>query len=413
MVPEISKLYKSQIKYIIDQFITSEAASSKTSLPVIEVRPSQVNYNAMKAQLSLLWESSPVYREKIERWIRESILAGDQEQVIAMDPVTGLVSITAIIYFYKLSEKVIDGLSIPKHLRKGADQFALKNPAPEISRKINQLYHHSIQADTRHFIRSKCQAPQKADILILTIVEVEYQAVISFLQNIAEVEGLSGTKYSMGDFGRFKVAVRRCLLQGSVNMGIEADRALHFFKPNFAILTGMAAALRQKVTLGDVVIASLSFYYESGKETVGGFRFRPRGGAFHFEFLEQARYLADNMLQLWSEKTPPEFKALVGTIVAGEKVVTTDKTRLVQDIKQQFEDALALSMEGYGLLSALNGHPNTKGLEIRGISDIIAMGNKDVTYHDGSRERAATNAARFTFRLLSYQEQNSLYPTTK
>ncbi len=252
------------------------------------------------------------------------------------------------------------------------------------------------------------------DVLFLTTVAVESQAVSKFLQEKRRwKDELTGTIYTLGEFNGLKMGLRRIFDQGNVAMASETERAIHLLKPQVIFLVGIAGG-RKKLNIGDVVIVTRTCSYESGKETKEEFRFREKGGRFNYELLQQA--IAESEQSDWLTMTShkdSKYKVKDGAIASGEKVVTTSKTELMKIIQRHCEDTIAVEMEGVGLSTVLYPYPKVKGLNIRGISDLID--GKDQIYDEGYRELAAENASAFAFHLikqLGLTPSRNVAPTT-
>ena len=92
-------------------------------------------------------------------------------------------------------------------------------------------------------------------------------------------------------------------------------------------------------------------------------------------------------------------RALVGaTIAAGEKVIASTKSEVYQLLRSSFIDALAVEMQGHGVLKAVRANPEINALIVRGISDLIdKKGEVDAA---GLQETAARHASAFAFQIL-------------
>jgi hypothetical protein len=86
-------------------------------------------------------------------------------------------------------------------------------------------------------------------------------------------------------------------------------------------------------------------------------------------------------------------------IAAGEVLLASTRSRTAEIITENYGDAVAVDMEGYGFLRALHAHPERQGIVIRGISDLIDK--KQETEAAGWQPLAAAHAAAFAFAVLS------------
>lgn len=236
------------------------------------------------------------------------------------------------------------------------------------------------------------------DVLILTIVRVEFTAVAKYLKNVKKIASETGTLYRVGEYNNHKVVLRRVRDQGNAVMSSEVEEAIHLFRPKVVFLVGIAGGIK-KVKLGDVVVVTRTYSYESGKESDAGFLFRNKGHATEHRLLERAKDASmDHDWMTLIPNSDKKYKIIDGAIASGEKVITTSKTKLYNIINTYCEDAIAVEMEGLGFSTVLHKFPYISGINIRGISDMID--GKDEIYNDGYRELAAEHAAVFTFYLL-------------
>src|SRR5947209_1764335 len=110
-------------------------------------------------------------------------------------------------------------------------------------------------------------SPPPCEVLILTASASAFRAVTAHLQDTEELVHPSGTIYCWGTFpGKhqlWRVASAQIEV-GGTQAGIEAERALTFFQARIALFVGTAGGLKD-VQLGDVVVATKIYAYESGK----------------------------------------------------------------------------------------------------------------------------------------------------
>jgi tetratricopeptide (TPR) repeat protein len=92
----------------------------------------------------------------------------------------------------------------------------------------------------------------------------------------------------------------------------------------------------------------------------------------------------------------------VAPIAAGEKVVALTKSSVLNFIQQNYGDAIAVEMEGRGLLQAAYANQQISALVIRGISNLID-GKSEADAAD-SQEIAARHASVFAFKILAKLE---------
>ena len=187
---------------------------------------------------------------------------------------------------------------------------------------------------------------------------------------------------------------------GNLAAALGTREAINYFQPELALFVGVAGGVKD-VQLGDVVIASFVYAYESGKdeETL---RPRARVSQLPHRLREIAKatsrdyYAADG------------FSVYVGPIAAGEKVVASTLSSAAAIIRQAYGDALAVEMEGAGFASAAERFDGQNFGLIRGISDLLD--GKAAADSEGWQQKAAEHAVKIAIR---YADRFFLYRTVR
>jgi nucleoside phosphorylase len=125
-------------------------------------------------------------------------------------------------------------------------------------------------------------------VVVLTAIQAETEAVLRHLENHS-TEQVDSTWFHVGRFSAWTVAVAE-VGSGNAAAATIAMRAFTHFKPEIAAFVGVAGGLKD-VALGDVVVATKVYGYESGKETPGGFQPRPDVQNSHHELQQRARVI--------------------------------------------------------------------------------------------------------------------------
>ena len=248
--------------------------------------------------------------------------------------------------------------------------------------------------------------------VILTALSVEYLAVRAHLFDPREEVHPQGTIYEQGQFvGNGSVWDVGVVEIGAGNPGatLEAERAIAYFHPDVILFVGVAGGIKD-VALGDVVASTKVYGYESGKaeET---FRPRPEVGLSAYGLQQRARAEAKktDWLKRLSPLPSPPPKVYVAPIAAGEKVIASTKSEVFQFLRENYGDAIAVEMEGFGFLEAARANQRVSAIVIRGISDLIdGKGKADKS---GSQEMAARHASAFAFEILAKFNNESNYGT--
>jgi nucleoside phosphorylase len=234
--------------------------------------------------------------------------------------------------------------------------------------------------------------------VILTALEVETRAVLRQL-GPAKSEAVSGTQFLVGAFGGWKVTVAE-VGPGTIAAAAASARALHHYAPEIALFVGVAGGVKD-VRIGDVVVGTKVYGYETGKDTTKGFQARPdlMRSAYAVEQAARALRLKDD----WRSGLDGTLKhqapgVVVAPIAAGEKVVSSTRSATAKFIKQAYGDAVAVEMEGRGFLEGVHISAPVQGGVVRAISDLLSgKANAD---RAGSQKLAADAASAFAFAML-------------
>ena len=235
--------------------------------------------------------------------------------------------------------------------------------------------------------------------VILTALPVEYLAVRAHLQALREEVHAQGTIYERGTFGaEWEVGIVE-IGAGNVGAAVEAERAIAYFKPEVILFVGVAGGIKD-VAIGDVVVSTKVYGYESGKAEQR-FKPRPEIGLSAYNLEQRAR--AEARKGDWLERLAvvPEVRprVFVGPIAAGEKVIASTQSELFQFLRENYGDAIAVEMEGLGFLEAARANQRVSTIVIRGISDLID--EKGECDRSGSQEIASCHAGAFAFQMLA------------
>jgi nucleoside phosphorylase len=238
-------------------------------------------------------------------------------------------------------------------------------------------------------------------VVIITALQVEFLAVRTHLTDVREEIHPQGTIYDRGRFTAGDRVWDVAIVQagaGNSGAGIEAERAIAYFNPNIILFVGVAGGIKD-VKIGDVVVSTKVYGYESGK---AGRTFEPRENiglpAYELEQRAKAEARKDDWLKRISAIEPiPEV--IVAPIAAGEKVIASTKSEIFKYIKLNCGNAVAVEMEGFGFLQAARANHRVRAIVIRGISDLID--GKAKADKNGSQQLASRHASAFAFEILA------------
>lgn len=267
--------------------------------------------------------------------------------------------------------------------------------------------------------------------VILTALGAEHKAVEAHLKPIGQAPRLleeihpNGTIYTQGQFKAHNCTWNVAIAQidmGNASAAMEAIRAIERFKPRVILFVGVAGGIKG-VKIGDVVAASIVYGYECGKLTDDRTLPRPKLGEADND-LKQRAY-AEARKDDWCEQirsgssSDAAPSVYVKPIAAGEKVIASRKAEVYEYLREYYDDAIAVEMEGFGFLKATQQIKNVSAMVIRGISDLLDSKNDDSVEPEQVRqERAARHASAFAFTLLAkldgegVTERSEVYQTT-
>ena len=246
--------------------------------------------------------------------------------------------------------------------------------------------------------------------IILTALSVEYQAVRAYLSKCHEKEH-RGALYEQGSFsmkGRtWEVGLVQ--IRPGNTAAFEIDRAIDFFRPSIALFVGIAGGIKD-VRIGDVVVATKVYAYESGKAFGQRFLARPDVGESSYRLVQRAQAEArkKSWLHRIREHTGSAPQVFIGAIASGEKVIASTRSDIYRFLKTEYSDALAVEMEARGFLKATHANENVQALIIRGISDLLTGKNKADA--SGTQELAARHASAFAYEILSRLDPITIAP---
>jgi len=247
------------------------------------------------------------------------------------------------------------------------------------------------------------------DFAIVTALKIEREAVLRHLDSYEKViEDSELLPYYVGQVkiagseAHFSVVVISLLEMGNDEAAVATTQLISRWQPASVIMVGIAGGVAGKVSLGDVVVANFSHYYELAKLTEEGVEARPQ--QFYSDRMLYSRadaYDAGEWRSSVSAVRPggvkqkellPDVK--FGPIASGDKVIASQDE--LNKLIAQCPKLLAVAMEGAGVARAARNQVNTlRFLEIRGICD-LANKKKNDKWH----EYAADTAAAFTIGFL-------------
>lgn len=251
------------------------------------------------------------------------------------------------------------------------------------------------------------------NIVILTPLKVEYEAVRSHLSNCQSVN-YQRYNYEIGQYQQRNTIQKVAICEtGSRNtvVALAAENAIKNFKPQIILLVGVAGGIKD-VTIGDIVVGTRAYDYGAGKETETGHLARPKSFTFNADLINIAKRLLQGKENRAGIIVDGQIvKVLFGPISSRDIVLTSRQSPAFQVIHRYYNDTKAIEMESMGFAEAVANYDNIKALNIRGISDLIE--GKTESDKKGYQEIAAKRAAAFAFELLRQIDTTSFYKETQ
>lgn len=239
-------------------------------------------------------------------------------------------------------------------------------------------------------------------IVILTALDVEYQAVRKYLNEVRIHRHRAGTLFEVGRLADGGCPVVLGLVgKGNHPAAVLAERAITEFDPRALLFVGVAGALWPHVGLGDVVVATHVYAYHGGTSEDDGFKARPRAWEISHEAAQVAHHL--DRSGIWTRRLPHGAavpKVRFGPIAAGEVVQDSAISTHAQWVRQTYNDALAIEMEAAGVAQAAHFNRSLPMVVVRGISD-RADGTKVTSDCANWQTTAVAHAAAFATTLAA------------
>ncbi|MCP4700626.1 MAG: hypothetical protein GY862_27795 [Gammaproteobacteria bacterium] len=256
------------------------------------------------------------------------------------------------------------------------------------------------------------------DVVILTVLAEEYQAVCKQIGNLKPALGSKTNLYAwkIGTIssaaGDYSVAVGMMGRPGTNESALATEHAITRWHPRYLFFTGIAGGLAEDTNKGDVVIANTICGYEYGKLVEKTFESRDRTYRTDIGLLNGAvAHSASNWKTRVRAKPPAacSVKVMPGEIASGDKVVDNPDNEFFSEVLKRWPKVNAVEMEGAGAGNAIENARalgNSTGfMMIRGISDLPrspgAEDNRGTQERDTWKDYAADTAAAFTVSFIA------------
>ncbi|GAA3546545.1 5'-methylthioadenosine/S-adenosylhomocysteine nucleosidase [Amycolatopsis ultiminotia] len=244
--------------------------------------------------------------------------------------------------------------------------------------------------------------------VIMTAIDLEYNAVLEHLVDVRAHRHPSGTVFEVGTVAGHP-GHRVALVStgtGTTAAATLTERANTEFNPAAMVFVGIAGGLREWLRIGDVVVATKIYSYQGGKSEDDEFLVRPSAWSVSHRLDQEARRLPRG--DAWRSFLPEladgdapvvHFEA----VAVGDVVIDSRSSELVRRLRANYNDAVAVEMEGSGFAHAAHLGDQVRAVSVRGISD-KSDGTKAASDSEGGQRLAARNAAAFAVALITALE---------
>ena len=251
------------------------------------------------------------------------------------------------------------------------------------------------------------------DVVIITALEKERDAVLRYLDSPQLVENLDKTfhtaliKTHIDTTYQIIVICLHCM--GNVTSALATQKIITNFNPSYIILAGIAGGVpKDNRDLGDVIVGEQIVYYELGKQIEFKTQRRYEPHRPPKLLLDKAKNLSpENWASFLKAQRPDDItgkiipKVHFGVVASGDKVIADSSLR--DELQSHWPQLVGVDMEAAGAaLAAYDSNFMPGILIVKGICD-WADGSKN----DIWQEYAAESSASFVVELLKLAQFES------
>jgi nucleoside phosphorylase len=236
--------------------------------------------------------------------------------------------------------------------------------------------------------------------LILAALDEEAEPILAsptFRWKNDEIFGIEDINVKFSEYeldnSTLKVAIATLPRMGLVSSAITTSRLISAIRPKVILMPGICAGIQDEVKECDLIIASPSWEWQTGKWKGQEFAIEPYQITVDQRLIIKAKELVENNLlkELWKDtehKRPEKAPSLhVGPVVSGSSVISN--AQMMTKLRDQHRKLVGLEMEIFGMYSACI-QSQIKPLFI-GYKSVCDFGNeqKGDDYHSFSSELSA------------------------
>lgn len=222
------------------------------------------------------------------------------------------------------------------------------------------------------------------------------------------------SRYFEGTFaseaGNISVVAVAAPKMGMPAAAVIASKLINTYRPRYIAITGICAGVRDKVAIGDILVAEPCFDWGSGKWTrdaKGDLRFRPAPYPWRLEenvrsaikkLAENSEFLANLHFNYGAQKPSKIPEVFIEAMASGGSVLQVGK--LMDDVREQHKNLVGIDMESYAVFTAAEyaTEPRPICFSIKSVCD---FGDEEKS--DGAHDYAADISAQFLLELVTKQ----------
>lgn len=253
--------------------------------------------------------------------------------------------------------------------------------------------------DYLYTVKKQESKKTNADIVIITAIEEEFKAVEAAFSNWIKIDQGDPGLYFLTHFQNKDGESLSILLSLLPEMGLTAasnltTKTIQNFSPKKVFMVGICGGIKNKVKLGDLVIANNTWDYGSGKikpkkESENDYySFEPSPSQISINpVYNNLKINTDSVFKIvissWNKchlDKPMNPELHIGPMPSGASVIC-DEALFKEIIKPQHRKCLAIDMETYGVYYACkNTNSSIDYLSVKSVSD-YANEEKNDDYH--------------------------------
>jgi len=248
---------------------------------------------------------------------------------------------------------------------------------------------------SRGLLRYSDGQSYEVDLAIITALDtVELDAVRQLQGSWVDVAvPHDSTRYFRGTFSRenkhLSVVAAAAPRMGMAMSAVVASKLIYNFRPRYLCMCGIAAGVKDKTEIGDVLVPDPSWDWGSGKREVDEHKnsvFSPAPYQLSLPtdirdrikaFADRSDSLSDIQRSWPGKKRVNALRVHVGPVASGAAVLADPA--VVDSVKDQQRQLIGVEMEVYGVLTAAenSGRPRPTAFAVKSVCDFGDEGKSD------------------------------------